>query len=41
VAAVLEEIVTMPNSRIDVIISGGNVDLKQANQLLSSFNLYI
>ncbi len=33
VAALLEGIVTKPNARIGVIISGGNVDLKQASQL--------
>lgn len=39
--ALLEGIVTMPNSRIGIIISGGNVNLKQANQPSFSPNLYI
>lgn len=34
-AALLERTVSMPNARIGVIISGGNVDLKQACQLFS------
>lgn len=34
-AALLERIVTMPNARIGIIISGGNVDLKQACKLFS------
>jgi threonine dehydratase len=34
-AALLEGIVRLPNARIGVIISGGNVDLKQAGKLLS------
>jgi threonine dehydratase len=34
--ALLEGVVTMPNARIGVIISGGNVDLKQVSQLLSN-----
>lgn len=33
--ALLEGIVTMPNARIGVIISGGNVDLKQVGQLFA------
>ncbi|NEQ87319.1 MAG: pyridoxal-5'-phosphate-dependent protein, partial [Moorea sp. SIO2I5] len=32
-AALLEGIINMPNARIGVIISGGNVDLKQIAQL--------
>jgi threo-3-hydroxy-L-aspartate ammonia-lyase len=31
--ALLEEIVTAPNARVGVLISGGNVDLKQIGQL--------
>ncbi len=34
-AALLENIVTAPNKKIGVIISGGNVDLEQLNILLS------
>jgi len=34
-AALLEGIVAVPNSRVGVIISGGNVDLKQAGKLLA------
>ena len=34
-AALLEGAVTLPNGRIGVIISGGNVDLKQMNKLFS------
>ncbi|MBD0303753.1 MAG: threo-3-hydroxy-L-aspartate ammonia-lyase [Tolypothrix sp. T3-bin4] len=34
--ALLEGVVKMPNSRIGVIITGGNVDLKQVTQLFSS-----
>ncbi len=34
--ALLEGVVTMPDARIGVIISGGNVDLKQVSQLLSN-----
>ena len=34
-AALLEGAVTLPNGRIGVIISGGNVDFKQMNQLFS------
>lgn len=40
-AALLESVVTLPNRRIGVIISGGNVDLKQTSKLLSSLHLYI
>ncbi|HEY9833447.1 MAG TPA: threo-3-hydroxy-L-aspartate ammonia-lyase [Stenomitos sp.] len=40
-AALLESLVTLPNRRIGVIISGGNVDLKQTSKLLSSLHLYI
>jgi threonine dehydratase len=36
--ALLEGVVKLPNSRIGVIISGGNVDLKQVSQLMSNFN---
>jgi len=35
--ALLEGIVKMPNARIGVIITGGNVDLKQITQLMSNF----
>jgi threonine dehydratase len=34
-SALLEGVVKMPNTRIGVIISGGNVDLKQISQLFS------
>lgn len=34
-SALLEGVVKMPNARIGVIISGGNVDLKQISQLFS------
>jgi threo-3-hydroxy-L-aspartate ammonia-lyase len=34
-AALLEGIVRMPNARIGVVISGGNVDLKQVSQLFA------
>lgn len=34
-AALLEGIISVPNARIGVIISGGNVDLKQAGKLLA------
>jgi threonine dehydratase len=34
-AALLEGIISAPNSRIGVIISGGNVDLKQASKFLA------
>jgi threonine dehydratase len=34
--ALLEGVVKMPNARIGVIISGGNVDLKQVTQLIPS-----
>ncbi|MBM0740773.1 threo-3-hydroxy-L-aspartate ammonia-lyase [Phormidium sp. CLA17] len=34
-AALLEGVLRLPNARIGVIISGGNVDLKQAGKLLS------
>ena len=34
-AALLEGVVTAPDARIGVIISGGNVDLKQVSQLFS------
>ncbi len=34
--ALLEGIVKMPNARIGVIITGGNVDLKQITQLMSN-----
>ena len=34
-AALLEGVVTAPDARIGVIISGGNVDLKQVGQLFS------
>ncbi|MFB8787991.1 MAG: threo-3-hydroxy-L-aspartate ammonia-lyase [Potamolinea sp.] len=34
--ALLEGVVKMPNARIGVIISGGNVDLKQISQLFSN-----
>ncbi len=34
--ACLEGVVTMPNSRIGIIISGGNVDLKQVSKLLAN-----
>ena len=34
-AALLEGVLRFPNARIGVIISGGNVDLKQAGKLLS------
>ncbi len=34
--ALLEGVVKMPNSRIGVIITGGNVDLKKVTQLFSS-----
>jgi hypothetical protein len=40
-AGLVPALPTMPNSPTGVIISGGNVDLKQANQLLSLFDLYI
>lgn len=33
-AALLEGVVRMPNARIGVVISGGNVDLKQVSKLL-------
>lgn len=32
-AALLEDVVTAPSKRIGVIISGGNVDVKQVCQL--------
>ena len=35
-AALLEGIITRPNAQIGVIISGGNVDLKQVTQLIPS-----
>ncbi len=34
--ALLEGIVKMPNARIGVIVTGGNVDLKQVTQLISN-----
>lgn len=34
-AALLEGIISVPNTRIGVIISGGNVDLKQASKFLA------
>jgi threonine dehydratase len=37
-AALLEGIVSAPGARIGVIISGGNVDLKQAGKLFSQVN---
>ncbi len=37
-SALLEGIISMPNARIGVIISGGNVDLKQAGKLLAKVN---
>lgn len=33
-AALLESVVSLPNARIGVVISGGNVDLKQVSQFL-------
>jgi threonine dehydratase len=36
--ALLERTVTMPNARIGVILSGGNVDLKRACQLFFSYS---
>jgi threonine dehydratase len=35
-AALLEGIITRPNAQIGVIISGGNVDVKQVTQLIPS-----
>ncbi len=37
-AALLEGVVSAPNSRIGIIISGGNVDLKQVGKLFSKVN---
>ncbi len=37
-SALLEGIISMPNARIGVIISGGNVDLEQAGKLLAKVN---
>jgi threonine dehydratase len=34
--ALLEGVIKMPNARIGVIITGGNVDLKQITQLMSN-----
>jgi threonine dehydratase len=37
-AALLEGVVSVPDARIGVVISGGNVDLKQAGKLFSKVN---
>lgn len=37
-AALLEGVVTAPNAKIGVIISGGNVDLAQVGKLFSMTN---
>ena len=37
-AALLEGVVARPHARIGVILSGGNVDLKQASQLFAKLN---
>lgn len=37
-AALLEGIISVPNARVGVIISGGNVDLKQAGKLFTKTN---